>query len=1118
MQQHGRQPLSTLLLLLAHPRFVSGGEGTILAWHITDPHVDPFYTKGTPTEECYCRSHALCPERPSSASCTPAATAPDGNNGLFGNAEADCETPTNLFTSSLQYAASVKAAADFVIFTGDFCAYMMETPCESSATGLEPGSSRAGLLNCIAAGYTAVRAAFPHSLVLPSLGNHDTVVMEYDGGQSSAAVFTGSKEMAWLYTAVADLWAKPEATGCTADVHTRKGAQTAAAAASSSPSPSSYSNNFSCAEVRRTLLIGGYFATRRSYPKLNMTTISLNTNYWSLDSNVALRNVSSEAYMLGDGMLEWAKGHLAAAAVRGDKVMVLGHIPPYSGMWCPGFYRRWITILEPYYRAEMMLPHFFGHMHTDEWQIVRSCSDDNNSPLPPPPPVQPSAPAAASASAPWLPSRVPLLLPPSPPPPPPPPPPSVRWKKTTGIKWCSGKDLQLGFDPFGQGFDGEGTYCPWLPPGTAHTAQVEMCEAVCMLPNVTAQGCAGFTYYPPGYIAAGDRGTCCFRSNTANKPADPLSPVECYEKDGGPPSPHAECSGQPLGVMLTGPSLSYAFPAANPTIRLVEFSSADLSLLDMSTYTADLHAANIEKKVEWELEYSFVKTFGLNASGGGGGGMSPAALAGLVERMAQPDSAEWELYRGKENGTLFCRGWLADDGKADSHCEQPCTGSCKTSWINVMNGTGANTPPTRQPHSKAAASMLMLHHPPPLPLPLPLPLLLPLPAAAAAAARMTRTAPVLTPHTFAVNGSTVRCNSSWGHATTHAAQPENTRTRNAAAVLDAFYPSCDGASVYGPSLEADVRLHFENGIGNDTAKQGKSYDASAVKADAGAGERVVHLVRTVSNVSGPFAAYNSSGQPPSGANAYIEATYTDFNPRYQKAYEQRMKPFSATPAAARATDPPAHAHAPAAAAVTSRDGSGDRLRMVIRTNQSVTEATLPEPAVQQLQQVVTVCLINEECDETTSRSYCQISLNIKTHISGVHAYNRTSDATAFNDGGQGGLVVIVGPINSYGRTTQFSNPKGGRYDAWTSWGAGTRASGFNLTKFQVEVTWSQFQQLLVGVTEEDGDPSAVYGPRWNSTDAWVLLRAGYGQENYNRGTTTSVLEGLFQSLEVLSVA
>ena len=35
--------------------------------------------------------------------------------------------------------------------------------------------------------------------------------MEYDGGKSSGAVFSGSDEMAWLYTAVADLWAKPEA-------------------------------------------------------------------------------------------------------------------------------------------------------------------------------------------------------------------------------------------------------------------------------------------------------------------------------------------------------------------------------------------------------------------------------------------------------------------------------------------------------------------------------------------------------------------------------------------------------------------------------------------------------------------------------------------------------------------------------------------------------------------------------------------------------------------------------------------------------------------------------------------------------------------------------------------
>ena len=201
-----------------------------------------------------------------------------GISGLFGNAEADCETPENLFTSSLQYAAAANADADFVLFTGDFCAYMLETPCQASASGLEPGSSRAGLLGCIRSAYAGVRAAFPNSLVLPALGNHDTVVMpyEYDGGTASAAVFTGSAEMAWLYAAVADLWAQPDAVGCTA---------TAAAASAADDVP--LFSNFSCAEVRRTLLLGGYFATRRSYARINVTVLSLNTNYWSLASNDA---------------------------------------------------------------------------------------------------------------------------------------------------------------------------------------------------------------------------------------------------------------------------------------------------------------------------------------------------------------------------------------------------------------------------------------------------------------------------------------------------------------------------------------------------------------------------------------------------------------------------------------------------------------------------------------------------------------------------------------------------------------------------------------------------------------------------------------------------------------
>jgi hypothetical protein len=134
--------------------------------------------------------------------------------------------------------------------------------------------------------------------------------------------------------------------------------------------------------------------------------------------------------------------------------------------------------------------------------------------------------------------------------------------------------------------------------------------------------------------------------------------------------------------MVTSPSLSYAFPAANPAIRLMEFSDEDLSLSDMHTYAADLHAANLLGKVVWRLEYSFAETFGLKKSG-----ISPAALATLAQRMAVNGSNEWERYRGGANGTLFCRGWQADVGTAASHCGQGCQGDCKSKWIQVLNGT-----------------------------------------------------------------------------------------------------------------------------------------------------------------------------------------------------------------------------------------------------------------------------------------------------------------------------------------------------------------------------------------------------------------------------------------------
>ena len=83
-----------------------------------------------------------------------------------------------------------------------------------------------------------------------------------------------------------------------------------------------------------------------------------------------------------------------------------------------------------------------------------------------------------------------------------------------------------------------------------------------------------------------------------------------------------------------------------------------------------------------------------------------------------------------------------------------------------------------------------------------------------------------------------------------------------------------------------------------------------------------------------------------------------------------------------------------------------------------------------------------------------------------------------------------------------------------------RRGTFRNSTFHVEVLWDDFQHcLLVGTTQ--GDPVAVFGPYWNDRNAWVLSEVGYGQENYNAASgwnsTTSVVEGAFQSVEVLSV-
>ncbi len=276
-------------------------------------------------------------------------------------------------------------------------------------------------------------------------------------------------------------------------------------------------------------------------------------------------------------------------------------------------------------------------------------------------------------------------------------------------------------------------------------------------------------------------------------------------------------------------------------------------------------------------------------------------------------------------------------------------------------------------------------------------------------------------------------------------------------VFQALYPECNGS--YGPSVDADVYAH----------------DAPQ------------HLLRSEIRPGGAFQSFGQAGQNATGANAYIHAAYTSFNTPWRSNVPNRMRPWSGP-----STNP-------------------DLIRFALIIEESVTKAVLEDPSRQQLQQVLWMNVINESCDIASSSSFCQIQLNFKTYIRGVGAYTTFDEGSAFNDGGQGGLIAVVGPIAANGQSTSVSGSS-----AWTSWGSQTQVTAFADKKFQVEMSWNQFQQLLRNVTS--GNPASVFGANWQDRNSWILLDAGYGQENYNASTTTtSTIEGLFESISIQAI-
>uniref|UniRef100_H0WLG5 Sphingomyelin phosphodiesterase n=2 Tax=Otolemur garnettii TaxID=30611 RepID=H0WLG5_OTOGA len=111
------------------------------------------------------------------------------------------------------------------------------------------------------------------------------------------------------------------------------------------------------AEALHTLRTGGFYALS---PRPGLRLISLNMNFCSRENFWLLINSTDPA-----GQLQWLVGELQAAEDRGDKVHIIGHIPPGHCLksWSWNYYR----IIARY--ENTLAGQFFGHTHVDEFEV-----------------------------------------------------------------------------------------------------------------------------------------------------------------------------------------------------------------------------------------------------------------------------------------------------------------------------------------------------------------------------------------------------------------------------------------------------------------------------------------------------------------------------------------------------------------------------------------------------------------------------------------------------------------------------------------------------------------------------------------------------------------------------
>lgn len=190
----------------------------------------------------------------------------------------------------------------------------------------------------------------------------------------------------------------------------------------------------------------------------------------------------------------------------------------------------------------------------------------------------------------------------------------------------------------------------------------------------------------------------------------------------------------------------------------------------------------------------------------------------------------------------------------------------------------------------------------------------------------------------------------------------------------------------------------------------------------------------------------------------------------------------------------------------------DIVRVAIITDHEVSSVSAPTGT--QLQQTVRVVFVQNQCD-IDSDTPCQLEVNVKTLCQGGSCGTKIQGS----DPAQGGIPYIAGTINGASGYTYVTNNSS--IDVWRSWGSSTLSGTFGKTKFQIEITWNQFKNILSEISYQRGQAlSEVFGQDWETKENWVLTAAGFGQEvsNPTPSNNRAYIGGNVQRLRIVAIS